>query len=354
MNITSAIDTHTCILFHIPEGKPDPKAPCTPHILANDTRPRVPKRPQQGYTCLLHAFNSIRERIGKNPSEELKTAREVEKRISTLCKSLLRDEKEIPPCIMAFFEAGAEECKTLNKAWAKQVLGGQKDQYIQAIEPKQCTIFLNHYVTGFSKQSQYEQLFDYLCHVWLQKRTGRYEQFLRDASQPLPALTGGTDLEKFSELEVKTGCIIADMYKLNKVQHQVVETFAAFMQQLKSAGPMAVAGSFGIGAYSCEPQKQKTSLDRYTVYAWPQGARNLESLCKIHTIIVVGAQKTETQECIYYMDPRDQDTDRKVYKISFQSFKDHILTLPSQHCLKEAGQVSGIMAWTSNRYPRKV
>lgn len=71
------------LIYKMPSGKPDPSQAC---VLGADQRKLVTQAQVKTQQIWYYTFNFIRQRVGKNPNEELKNAREIEVRCSKLRK----------------------------------------------------------------------------------------------------------------------------------------------------------------------------------------------------------------------------------------------------------------------------
>lgn len=85
--------TNTCILYEIQPGKPGKDQSCT---IGQDTRDRVMQSAVKGNACWYFTFNFLRQRIGKNPCEQLVECREIEQKCSARHKAQIENHKSLP------------------------------------------------------------------------------------------------------------------------------------------------------------------------------------------------------------------------------------------------------------------
>src|SRR5689334_21337624 len=67
---TVLVSKATFILYQLLPGKPDPQEQCSFATLNSDKRRRVRQAPYKENTCWYYSLNMIRNRIGKNPTQE--------------------------------------------------------------------------------------------------------------------------------------------------------------------------------------------------------------------------------------------------------------------------------------------
>lgn len=77
------------------------------------------------------------------------------------------------------------------------------------------------------------------------------------------------------------------------------------IKELSLKGPLIVGGCFGTSHYSIPPRVLEKTLEGRAVYGWVKMDPKNTEPATAHSILLVGAEKTETRQFVYYIDPID-------------------------------------------------
>jgi len=117
------------------------------------------------------------------------------------------------------------------------------------------------------------------------------------------------------------------VFDLKPVTWSPANKIEDLITSLKTGKAMIVSGFYGQLCYS-KPSMVVLKLDTYQVKGWPKGSHRgttacMQSLGQGHTIAVIGAEKDDQKEYVYYIDPGDSSDPsqaRIVYKMSYEQF----------------------------------
>ncbi len=331
--------TDTSILYELPAGKPDPRQPCT---TGHDTRNRVMQTACKSGTCWYYVFNFIRKRIGTNPCKELLQEREIEKLYSSHRKALTRVDESHMKEEQFFNGIDTERARFFinNKEKLQTFLKN-------AVSPD---LFPNMFalLEEFLKESKYTNMDDFLRMKKLTEGVEITTEFLAKKGIDVTQFSETwsccskederTDRE-LSEVELKSSfldalviSIAAVEYGLQKSGWTLVSGITGLLQELKRAGPLAIGGAFGPPAYVEAPFKMREQISGRDIYAWRPGAKRHPTRLESHSVLLIGAKKTQDKALVYFIDPTDpsdpQDrSSQKIYMISFANLTSNISDL---------------------------
>ncbi len=337
-----------CVFCPPPLGKPDPKQPRPKE--GPDTRTRVIQKGSTDDTCWYSAANLLRERYRAPNSEKLEE-RKFEKVVSTLRKSIAAHHRSVPD--IAF---------QLNNGSIKEFLSGlTKDIFrdpqtiskLQALDD-QCApdVSLSSSVASFLKQETYANMYDYLVY---KKNHCNRENYLQFFSQ-----LGITPKERFEETRrcdpaaYRAFCENKEWEEIGLQKDTLLDHFARheaakiynmklstwhpqqpiekLLSELQTRGPLIVGGCFGTSHYAVPPRKLEIQIEGKPTYGWVKSDPKNPNRVQVHTIVIVGAQKTAKQELVFYIDP-ENDSDpahpekQKIFCMSYNR-----LTSPETIC----------------------
>lgn len=353
--VTRIIDKESCIFYQMPAGKPDPTGP----YVEEENRKLVTQSALKGASCWYYLFNLMRIRIGKNlgkdPSEELLNAREIERVCSWRRKEITKYEDTAPiPIEVLYGDSNSQEVKYLQSIKLKEEKMSEEEcknfqeecknfqDDFRQFEKKDRLSLYSIFQEKFMKQKKCQNLHDFLINERYSKVIEVSEKFLN---------TLNVDLEKSIPPKQKS--------KLNNEQHAMIldsyvrdysaiyyglgksswkpktgtpqEAANRLLIELKTNGPLMVLGNVGVPSYVNKPQKLNSQLkgkdicgkDIFeNIYGWEQGAKLSSASGAGHTVLIIGAEViTSEKQYVYFIDPVDSSDNRKIYKASFENFR---------------------------------
>lgn len=103
------------------------------------------------------------------------------------------------------------------------------------------------------------------------------------------------------------------------------DSIEVFMNVLRTLGSCIVGGKFGQAYYTKQPHRLNEQFGEREIVGWNPTERK-ENSCS-HQILVIGAQKKDKNEYIYYLDPYDGNFTNqtgRLYKISYERFRNSV------------------------------
>ncbi len=340
---------------------------------------KVEQKGQKGATCWYYVF-SQRIKIGKKVekklkmsqstdqvSEEVKTAinallakREQEKIISNYKKEILKIE---PSAYNSFREIliriltgvyKKENITTITKDEAKLAIefftSMNNKQFDPAIAER--IEFLNKFI-----QSKRKSLLEFYENEILESK-------INATRHALKLLNRESKLDEVALREYKCETalikdpasllglcyqtmteVIAETFGFVHSKFNPLDDFYSFSNIIKKEGPLICAGFFGGSYYTslCTQEEKKITLPtlpssiKYDIYFWKSGTAkkiDLDDDYNSHYVMIVGTQilksKAGLQETVLFVDPKDAvkpGEPRKVYRMSYSSFKEKLLNI---------------------------
>lgn len=333
----------------LPLGKPDPTEP-RPES-GPDSRRRVIQHGAKGNVCWLAGFNLLRARW-KAPNTEGRVERLFEQSVSKMRKAICKYQDGLPDLVKSFeYSMMADLLKGITKSsvaenpHAIQLL----DVVVEAhIGPAK--VALNTLKESFMTQTKFTNLYDYAKFVSLNGGSGIYETFFAEI---------GVDPEKLHQQVIETRdeayCkrysgtkwgdidpqqknlllyqlaynLVAKRSGLQLSYWEPTGRFTFLVEELEIRGPLVVGGFFGRAYYATKPKKLDRTVMGRPLYGWLKTDPKI-SLIVGHVIVVVGAEKVNDREYVYYVDSEDaSDPDHPekqvLFCMSYQKLVDNIL-----------------------------
>jgi len=369
--ISILANTIDFILLELPPGKPDPKSLCTPETLLCDSRPRVVQNAYKSNTCGYYALNTVRNRIGKNPSSELIDQRYIEQHCSERRKKLSKHEDSLPD---VFDQINDPKVKSLFSKWNKKNIG-TAEPYLKLFDSlsAKASNSLRPYIKDFCLQSDSKSFYDYVEFRKMAPRAELNDEFFKKVKRNPEVMYEEARLidpvnynRQFGNLKWKdlrsedrlslndryAMTASSESYGLKKSFWSPCQSIDMLINSLKKQGPLVVAGFFGNPMYSEEPTKMKMSFKGLSFFSWRPGTRVKDKAIG-HVITIIGAQKLGTG-LVFYVDPVDSSDPKKtqaqkIYVISYKALIENVVNL-SANWLGDAVESPAGYAWVPNNF----
>lgn len=344
--------TNSSIVYEIPPGKPDPQQTCP---LGEETRSRIFQSFYKGNTCWYYAFNFIRMRIGKNPPEGLQEKRKLEERCSQRRKKQTAHENSLPAITEQLTtELGRAGLITMTLESVQSLLKNRKElePLIDSPQSREGGPALFPFIEEFKREATCDNMHEFLINKKFDKRNEINEEFLNLFGKSGKELFHSQitphdpsyQQEEWEELSITTkGALLdffardlsAQAYGLKKSSWKPLESMDRLIEELNQKGPLFISGDFGKSAYVDQPYERKEEVGGRKVYAWRPGAKRHPEMFLGHSVLLIGAKKTQDLSLVYFIDPIDPSDPRdrskqKIYAISFKNLTDHICDLSGQ------------------------
>lgn len=326
--------TDNRILYEFPEGKPNPREKCT---IGEERRERVLQSTQKGACCYYYAFNYLRRRIGKQSCRELRSQRRIERACSQLRKKLTEYDSSFPIHINELYsKTDTTMLQRMDRRRAQSFLDSLNPSVGPEVQSQEVCTSIIPCVEEFLKSEEFENLHQFLLSKRAQFLIELNMEFL--AVFPTNVETMIQDIkwqqlcleQKAASLSAFVRDLHADLYGLERSKWDSLKDIDKLIVELKEKGPLMIQGDFGMKAYIDPPVAMKQIGER-DIYAWKPGAKRYESMDG-HTVILVGAEKTQKIGLVFFIDPADPSdpkdrTQQKIYAISFKNFTSNIRDL---------------------------
>ena len=304
-----------------PLGKPDPSEPRPKGL---DTRNRVVQLGTKDNTCWFAVFNLLRDRYRAPNTTDL-PARKFEKLASSLRKSLSAQDRSLP-----------DVANQLNNDGLKNLFTGLTKQKIAIPEVRERLEALdrrcNPEVSVFSvfpdflNQDKHKNLYDYLVFLKISGPQDIYTQFFTDLKldpKDLFEITKRQDPmlyqsycgdQNWDELGWQMKSTLLDHFARQQTAKRFnlqispwnpQQPIKQLVTELEKRGPLVVGGCFGALHYAVPARDLGKKIGERAVYGWTKTDPKNQNHVTAHTILLVGAEKTSTQELVYYIDPED-------------------------------------------------
>lgn len=112
-------------------------------------------------------------------------------------------------------------------------------------------------------------------------------------------------------------------YNLKMPAWHLCEHIDRLLEQLQVNGAFAVSGKFGDQFYSTESDVNSEKIGLRPLHCYLENNER-EELGTGHAILIIGAEKANDNEFIYYLDPNESSESSKVYKLPYDQFLSRI------------------------------
>lgn len=291
-----------------PLGKPDPtieKPPTGP-----DTRPRIRQPGAKNSTCWLYAFNLIRERYNAPNTQDL-TQRFFEKQVSLRRKGMTQLENSLPEIV-----------KHMNNPRFIALLTGLTKQLIQQLLLDRRTLDqtpnglkeFHPFFKPFVKQNKTENLYDFFVDYLMDGKTTVNNDFLEkigklDLANDFlknnvnPSISADLKRNLLDNMaKIAAGALLG----LKQSDWHPGQPFEGLIKALQEGGPLTVEGSFGLPHYNAPPRKLTKTVAGREIFFWDKNDPKIMGTVLSHMVLIVGAEKNQEREFVYYIDPCDE------------------------------------------------
>lgn len=320
--MTSLVNSTYFVFCPPPFGKPNPKESriLTSHI---DSRSRVLQKGCKKPSCVYAVFNLLRERY-KAPNTEHLEERRIEKIASARRKAMIAHHENLPDVL---YHLNDEVLKKLFTSITKSNIK-EYEANLKKIDNENSKIKFFPLVEAFIKQNEYKNLYDFFKYVGCSNNIPINEHFFSQIKidpaklfdeykrlDPNGFIFTDIDGKNWNELDPTTKAMmfenfaniaLARLYALKVSTWHPTQNITALIEELQAHGPLTMLGSFGIPAYLEPPIKLNFKIEDREVYGWKKSVDKVGIEVTGHAILVVGAEKTDTKELVYYIDPIDE------------------------------------------------
>ena len=335
----NSISNSAALVFCPPlPGKPDSSRPRP--VDGSDNRKRVLQKGSKDDTCWYSAANLIRERY-KAPNTENLRERKHERIVSTLRRGIAGHHHSLPDIS---YQLNNDSIKKFLSGLTKEVVANPQKQASLKDLDDQCApaVSLSSIVPEFLGQDKYQNLYEYLVYKKNHSKPEVYSAFFKQldinpkgcfesARKLYPAayhsFCNGKEWEQLGPekdilLDHFARHEASKMYNLKLSSWHPSQPIEQLITEIQNRGPLIVGGCFGTSHYAVPPRKLKIEVADRPVYGWLKTDPKNNNHVTVHTIVLVGAQKTDKQELVFYIDP-EEDSDpsspksQKVFCISY-------------------------------------
>jgi hypothetical protein len=330
------VESSSKVIFCPPrQGKPDPKE--ARPLDGPDTRRRVIQLGSKCNTCWDAVFNWLRDRY-RAPNTDNLSERRFEKAASARRKAVTKHELSLPD-LSDQLNDGAVQRRLMS--FTKQAVQEPGPlAIIQHLDSFPQTVKLSTVLPDFQKQAKSDNLYDYLVDLKFNRRAeinkGFFAQIGKDPKDLFAAIKrmdpkryvhpnwdalSPTDQRHF--LDIFARMESARAYGLVVSDWHPKQPFESLVQELDKHGPLSVGGAFGRPHYIFPAKPLKRQIEGRQLYGWNKDDPKREGIVTVHQILIVGAEKTEKQQLVYYIDPMD-DSDpahpekQRIYAMSYE------------------------------------
>jgi hypothetical protein len=331
------------ILYALPPGKPNPEVPCSK--ITAFSRPRVEQSAQKGPTCWYYALNMIRLRVGKNPSEDLKEEREIEKIISQRRKLVtairLKQDSDQAIVRQLMNDPNYIHRRLWTKEGASKLLPRFKELSQSPIKDvSEEATKLVRILGSFSEQDRFAHLQEYTnflhcdqinkINFMFLNRLGKNPETYFEVDQIADLKSGTVTVERrWSDVpEVNKKALLDnyffrasyEKYGLQVSPWHPEDGAQRLVEVLRENGPMYIKGRLGRAYYTADPQVVSRVASR-EILGWKKGSERIDASI-FHSVVVVGAS-SESRGFVYFVDPQDKsapEVERPVYVNSYEQF----------------------------------
>lgn len=320
-------------------GKPNPLE--ARPIEGPDTRSRVVQRGSKDNTCWYAVFSLLRDRY-RAPNTHHLEGRKFEHIVSRMRKTLSRHEASLPDLADQLNnETVIRQFTFFTKEAVQQP---ETVRLLQTLDRFSERAPLCPILPKFLEQGTYRTLYDYLVYLKLgireeltqplfsYLRVNPKEQFdFERAKDPLAYehIYGSVGFDLLSPilkavfLDNLSRRMVAERYGLDVSSWHPQQPFLDLQQSLERQGPLAVGGCFGRAHYLMEPKMMGRTIADRPIYFWSKSDPRNPGRVTGHMILLVGAERVDSRELVYYLDPMDESDPhhpekQRIYAMSYE------------------------------------
>lgn len=353
--------TNQSFIYEMPLGKPDPNESCR---VGEEKRNYVVQSAVKGQQIWYYIFNFLRRRIGKNPCEELKNAREIELIGSQHRKARTALLDSYPTVIQQLNNNEVtQSLMNINRERAVCMLDNWDtcSKYLETPEVLEGGPSIHPFLREFLASNTHDNMYQFFLQNYLEKHseldTKVLEYFGIDPKQmynkEMTPENGYLNKKPWKNLSLpeRAGFLdyfirdaFAKAYGLQKASWTPKSTFDAFFEELHQKKAFFVAGAFGKGAHvdAPFPFKQKVRIEppfasepkekEITMHGWKPGAQRHHHSFSGYGILIIGAKKTAKQSYVYYIDAEDcrdpaDPASQKIYVMTYDNLIKNVCDL---------------------------
>jgi hypothetical protein len=291
------LSSQTAILYKLKPGMPDPDES---HPEGIDTRKRVPLGGTATHDVgFYYGIDIIRDHIGRNAIgfDALKKAEIARAEWLKGIKALkLETPTDLPIYLLARVELNKTLLETLGKNPQQEATDSSK--------------------TTFSEGSPLAPVANREQITWESILEPEGNEFIQDKLL-------GTSIV----------CVMAEEMGLKRSSWIPGNTCLPLVNELKMHGPMLILGDFGEAFYVTKATPLKAKIEGETIYYWEVGSKRVEEPPFAHSVVLIGAQKVEKTERVYFVnpdelsDPNSASETRRIFAISYTNLRTNICAL---------------------------
>lgn len=338
------------LLYEIPLGKPNPTEQ---RLVGNDTRNRVVQSHLKGKESWYYIFNFIRDRIGKNPCDELKNERDIELRCSKRRKTMVLHLDSFPTIVYQLDTNQVRNfLKDTDRSMAEKMIRNW-DSLKNLFETPEVLEggpsifpFLKEFITENLDKNMYE----FFMRRVVEKNNAINTEFLTSFGiEPedmfKKEILSNNEYKKNIDWEKLTlnkkaafldyfvRKISAEKYGLQKTSWCPTRVIEELIYELEQNGPLFIGGAFGKHVYIDEPFKMNQKIGGRDIYAWRPGANRNDIMFSAHAVLLIGAKKVQDKSYVYFIDSEDHSDPKDIesQKIYMISYKNLILNISDLH-----------------------
>jgi len=343
----------------------------------------VSQSSQKGPTCSYYAFNFIRSRIGSKLGDKLEELFKEDKQLSALqTKALERlleyRKKEKATSLLRKKRTSLHDRKGQLKNYADsvkfilEVMDGVEyktvskdmiDKYMlmsKVCKKEACLHSKKDFLAlanKFKKQDKFGDLESFISNNYIFDEMNLLKSYINSLGMinnyyeeiikvygPRTTYAKLADKLKYVSLSSFVEKIAARNYGFEYSSWCPSYGVNALKKDISNRGAIVFGGYYGSSYYDSGPLKGNGIKDRnYEVYFWKRGAASYEnSTAGAHAIAVIGIEankvktkdgKIKIQDTVLFIDPNDSSSlknPRKVYRLSYNSFVERLLSVHGQ------------------------
>lgn len=318
-------------------GKPHELAPY-PGLQGPDERPRVEQHAQKGPTCWYYALKMIRRPVGKHADAQDTPERRAErvvsegrKRLTELGKGLQEHLSYIETKRDLFGLIGPLNVEKFRKDPAFSKMMWQDMLSAFASQRKYQTFY--HFTQAVPEENEAGVLCDMI------RCLGKdVEEEVAQAQRKDPKIALRLAGARFKDLSSTNQKWIAHFlairaaaegYNLRLSTWSPHQNIDALIRELEAHGPVAIGGHFGERYYVFPSRKIGRQIEGREVYGWRPGTPRRDENVANHMVVVVGAEKIEGKQLVYFLDPNfpsdpEAPENQRIFAISYANLRRHI------------------------------
>ncbi len=320
-----------------PLGKPDPKKERP--LEGVDTRSRVVQKGARN-TCVEGVYNMLRDRYNAPNTSHLEE-RKFEK-IASMRKKALTLHADALPSVCNYLSVVKQRFLEI-KNTSESVFGVENVRYLAVMDHKTKGNKIRPIISDFLNQKRFKNLYDYLYFLKFQKINEidksffsqlkiEPRSFFQEMQKQYPQTYGLMDWNEIPAeaqsrmIDTFAHLILAKRFGLHVSTWQPDQPIESLKEELKKHGPLTVSGRFG-SAYYGVPPSTFGEIEGRTIHGWKKDDPRTELAISSHMVLIVGAEKTDKGEFVYYLDPVDESDPQhpekqRVFIKSYKSLTD--------------------------------